>query len=76
MQLNVFTYNNEELNCQNCKWQGKGKELIVETESEQHSIFDLSCPKCGEHMGFIQAPLKKEIEEWKKKNPDWKPDKN
>ncbi len=74
MILNYFTYKNDSITCSKCGWKGTGKELILERISEEHLICDFECPKCYEHIGFWQAPLIKEIEDWKKEHPNWKED--
>ncbi|HVM88186.1 MAG TPA: hypothetical protein VMT76_08345 [Puia sp.] len=69
MQVNFFTFKNENFVCPNCGWRGKGDELSSGEFSESDFINDLDCPSCYEHIGFWQAPLKNEIEKWKAANP-------
>ena len=69
MQVNYFTFKKEDFVCPKCGWKGKGSELSDGDFSEEHAICDLECPSCFEHIGFWQAPLKKEVNKWKKENP-------
>jgi hypothetical protein len=50
MQVNYFTYKQEDFTCQHCGWKGKGIELGPGDFSEAHSILDLDCPSCYEHL--------------------------
>ena len=68
--VNFFTFKRDDFTCSRCGWKGKGAALSNGDFSEEHSIGDLDCPDCGNHIGFWQAPLKKEVEKWKKENPD------
>jgi DNA-directed RNA polymerase subunit RPC12/RpoP len=69
MQLNYFTYREEVIRCPHCGWQGLGAELQYGEFHEGSYIADKDCPACGGTVGFTQAPLLTEIEEWKKRNP-------
>lgn len=69
MQLNYFTYLDDTITCPHCGWQGKGAELRYGEYHEGAFISDKDCPACGETVGFTQAPLISEVEEWKKRNP-------
>ena len=69
MQVNFFTFNNENFVCPKCHWHGKGKSLSNGELSEENSICDLDCPSCNEHIGFWQTPIKSEVEKWKSENP-------
>ena len=46
-----------------------GAELQYGEFHEGSYIADKDCPACGGTVGFTQAPLMTEIEEWKKRNP-------
>ena len=74
MHLNYFTYKQQDLACSKCMWRGDGKDLSIEGVSAEHFIIDLACPACGEHVGFVQAPLSDELERWKQAHPDWSDD--
>lgn len=60
MQVDYNTYKREDFTCNNCGWEGKGKNLSDGDFSEVNFIGDLNCPKCGELIAFWQAPLKDE----------------
>ncbi len=69
MLFDFFTYKNETIDCKKCKWNGMGNELIYGEFSETGSIVDLDCPSCHETLGYIQFPLKKDLDKWKLDNP-------
>jgi len=69
MQVNFFTFKLDDFVCTKCGWGGKGAELKNGDFSETHFICDLDCPSCFEHIGFWQAPLRKEVEKWKIEHP-------
>lgn len=56
-------FESNEIICTACGWKGLGKELKIEDYSEAHSIIDFCCPKCLEHIGFTQPPMKSERDE-------------
>lgn len=66
--MNCFTYKTDTFKCKKCDWTGKGNELSFGDFSEAHSIVDMDCPKCFEHIGSWQAPTIEEVREWKKNN--------
>jgi Zn finger protein HypA/HybF involved in hydrogenase expression len=74
MHLNYFTYKQQDIECSNCAWRGKGRDLVVEEIREEHWIIDLACPQCGHHVGFVQSPLVSEVEAWKQDHPEWTDD--
>ena len=57
MQVDYYSYKEEDFTCPNCSWQGKGDQLVFGDFSEVHSICDLKCPECYEIIAFWQAPL-------------------
>ncbi len=73
MQLNYFTYKEETFTCPACGWSGKGIDLGTGDFSEAHFICDMDCPSCHKTIGFWQAPLKEEAEQWYKEHPGANP---
>ena len=73
--MNCFTYKNETYTCKKCNWSGMGNELAFGDFSEAHSIVDMDCPKCFEHIGSWLAPTLDEVRKWKVENEnkptDW-----
>jgi hypothetical protein len=56
-------YNNLDnlgITCSECGWIGLGEELKIEEFDENNFIIDFCCPKCFEHIGFTQPPLREE----------------
>ena len=49
--MNCFTYKTDTFICRKCNWTGIGSELSYGDFSEAHSIVDMDCPKCFEHIG-------------------------
>ena len=60
--LEYTAFETQEIICPKCGWIGLGKELSIEEYSEEHGIIDFCCPKCFEHIGFTQPPMKSEAE--------------
>ena len=58
--LTYGVFEDKEISCAKCGWKGLGKELKIEEFSEENSIIDFCCPKCFEHIGFTQPPMKSE----------------
>jgi hypothetical protein len=73
MMFNYFTYRDADVTCPNCGWTGKGGDLKDGDYSEAHYIMDMDCPKCFERIGARQFPLQREVDEWLKDHPEWKP---
>ena len=45
MEVEYATYKEMDFTCKQCKWTGKGSELINAGFSDEHLICDLECPK-------------------------------
>jgi hypothetical protein len=73
--MNCFTYKTDTFICKKCNWTGIGSELSYGDFSEAHSIVDMDCPKCFEHIGSWLAPTLDEVRKWKVENEnkptDW-----
>lgn len=63
----LSNYKNFEFNCTSFGWRGLGDELSFGEFSEQHYIQDFDCPKCFEHLCFIQASLIENIQNEKRR---------
>ena len=57
MQVEYAMYKEMDFTCKQCKWTGKGSELVNAGFSDEHLICDLECPKCYGLVAFWQAPL-------------------
>ncbi len=57
MQVDYYTYKDQNFTCSECGWQGKGEQLSHGDFHEGSMIGDLECPKCGHLIAFWQAPL-------------------
>ena len=57
MQVDYYTYKDQDFNCPNCDWNGKGNDLVNTDFHEVSMIGDLNCPKCYNLIAFWQAPL-------------------
>lgn len=73
MRFNFFTCRDEVETCPHCGWSGKGRELRDGEFSEAHFILDLDCPKCHAHVGIWQSPMQREVDEWRRQYPYWRP---
>ena len=53
---NYYEYKNEQYNCKNCGWNGLGEEL--EQDEVYDELFDVNCPQCHEHIGFVSFTIR------------------
>lgn len=43
----LYEYEDTNINCKNCDWVGKPKDLLSEECEDRYSYDDEVCPKCG-----------------------------
>jgi len=72
--FNFFTFKLKTITCPNCNWIGQGKELSKGEFFEDSYISEFNCPKCSIEVGFIQFPMKEQMDKWEKENPGKKTD--
>ena len=71
IRFNYFTFKFDSITCPNCTWDGPGKDMKYGEFYDDSYIAEFQCPNCGTDVGFLQFPMKEEVEKWEKENP-WK----
>lgn len=70
--MNYYTYQNKNVTCEKCKWQGKGSETQIGEIFE--SLFEIDCPKCNHTIDHVYYPTEAEVLEYgteSEKNEIW-----
>jgi len=59
--MKYYTYKNQIVTCEKCKWQGKGSEAKMGEIFE--SLFEIDCPKCNHTIDHVSYPTEAEVME-------------